>query len=126
MKTVTRTYVRQFVIAMVAYTILLIASIWLIGRMEATIWRIPIALLPVIPASFALQAFIRYLNGIDEFMQKIQLNAIAVAAGATGMLTFAYGLMENVGLPPLSWTWIFPLLIMIWGIALFVFERRYR
>ena len=126
MNTVTRTYVRQFVIAMVGYSILVPLTIWVIGRMDETIWRIPMALMPVIPASFALQAFIRYLNGIDEFMQKVHFNAIAVAAGATGMITFSYGFLENVGFPSLSWTFIFPMMIAIWGIALFAFERRYR
>ncbi|MCO5192256.1 MAG: hypothetical protein M9930_03015 [Anaerolineae bacterium] len=126
MKAANRTYMRQMIVAMGFYVVLVIVSVWLIGRMEETIWRIPIALLPVIPAAFALRAFIRYLNSIDEFMQKMQLNAIAIAAGATGMITFAYGFLENAGLPRLSWTFIFPLMIAIWGIALTVIERRYR
>lgn len=126
MKAANRTYMRQMIVAMVFYVVLVIVSVWLIGRMEETIWRIPIALLPVIPAAFALRAFIRYLNSIDEFMQKMQLNAIAIAAGATGMITFAYGFLENAGLPRLSWTFIFPLMIAIWGIALTAIERRYR
>ncbi|MCO5189533.1 MAG: hypothetical protein M9928_03850 [Anaerolineae bacterium] len=126
MKAANRTYMRQMIVAMGFYVVLVIVSVWLIGRMEETIWRIPIALLPVIPAAFALRAFIRYLNSIDEFMQKMQLNAIAIAAGATGMITFAYGFLENAGLPRLSWTFIFPLMIAIWGIALTIIERRYR
>ncbi|MCO5183773.1 MAG: hypothetical protein M9965_07525 [Anaerolineae bacterium] len=126
MKAANRTYMRQMIVAMGFYVVLVIVSVWLIGRMEETIWRIPIALLPVIPAAFALRAFIRYLNSIDEFMQKMQLNAIAIAAGATGMITFAYGFLENAGLPRLSWTFIFPLMIAIWGIALTAIERRYR
>lgn len=126
MKAANRTYMRQMIVAMVFYVVLVIVSVWLIGRMEETIWRIPIALLPVIPAAFASRAFIHYLNSIDEFMQKMQLNAIAIAAGATGMITFAYGFLENAGLPRLSWTFIFPLMIAIWGIALTAIERRYR
>lgn len=126
MKAANRTYMRQMIVAMGFYVVLVIVSVWLIGRMEETIWRIPIALLPVIPAAFALRAFIRYLNSIDEFMQKMQLNAIAITAGATGMITFAYGFLENAGLPRLSWTFIFPLMIAIWGIALTAIERRYR
>jgi hypothetical protein len=59
-------------------------------------------------------------------MQKVQLNAIAIAAGATGIITFSYGFLENVGFPSVSWMFVFPMMIVIWGIALFVLERKYR
>ena len=126
MKTVERTYMRQFLTAMALYVVFVIVSVGLIGRMDQTLWRIPVALLPIIPAGFALRAFIRYLNNVDELVQKMQLNAIAIAAGATGMITFSYGFLENAGFPQLSWTFIFPMMIAIWGIALIVVERRYQ
>jgi hypothetical protein len=38
---------------------------------------------------------------MDEVIRKIQLEALAIGLGAAGMLTFAYGFLENAGVPQL-------------------------
>lgn len=126
MNKATKEYLMGFGSSMFIYVIAVLASITLLQRFPETPFKILIAVAPVIPILFALRAFLRYLNSIDELQQRIQMNAIAFAAGATGIATFTYGFMENAGFPQLSWIWIFPLMIALWGLALPVVSRRYQ
>ena len=89
-------------------------------------WRIPLALIPVIPILFAMRAFMRFFSNMDELQRRIQLEAFAFSFGATGIVTFSYGLLTDVGFPAISWTWIFPLMIALWGIGQGIAVRRYR
>lgn len=122
-----RKYLVEFGSAMVAYTLVLFASIYLLGQgADESIWRIPLAAAPMIPMALALWAFLRQLNRMDEMQRRIQLNAIALAAGAVGMLTFAWGFLELVGFPSLPTIWVFPLMIFLWGAAGLITSRRYQ
>lgn len=126
MNQAAKTYAREFVIAMVLYIVLLISVVLLLRNIEGTVWRALLAVLPVIPVGFGMSAFIRFLNRMDELQQRIQLAGIAFAAGAVGMLSFTYGFLELAGFPRISWLWIFPALIMLWGLGVAVASRRYQ
>ena len=118
---------REFALAMSVYVIAIFLSVTLINQTPSgSILRILWAVVPIIPILFALAAFLRYLSGIDELQQRIQLYAIGFAAGAISLLTFAYGLLENVGLPALPLIYVFPATIALWGLALVYFTRRYK
>ena len=127
MEQVTKRYLREFSLAMSAYVIAIIVSVTLVDQTPAgSPVRVLWAILPIIPISFALVAFLRYLKGIDELQQRIQLQAIGFAAAATSMLTFAYGLLENAGLPALPVIYVFPAMVALWGLSLSYLTRMYR
>jgi hypothetical protein len=125
MNQASKNYARDFTVTMIAYAVIIIVSRLILDNLGDTFWRFPIALLPVIPVIFLMLAFMRYLAGIDELQQRIQLQAIGFAAGTTGLLTFAYGFLELVGFPQFSTFFIFPMMIMLWGLGLAYFTRRY-
>lgn len=126
MDSVSKRYMREFFLGMTVYVIAIILSVTLVEQTPRdSILRFLIAIIPIVPIVFVLAAFLRYLSGIDELQQRIQLQAIGFAAGATSMLTFAYGLLENVGLPHLSLIYVFPLTVALWGLSLSYFTRRY-
>jgi len=85
-----------------------------------------VALVPLIPAGFALVAYLRFLGRMDELGKRIQLEALAFGFGAAGVLTFAYGFLENAGFPQLSYIWVFPVMIALWGIGGAIAQYRYR
>ncbi len=125
MEKVMRQYVVQFSVAMAAYMVVLVVSILIIEANPGSLWRVPLALAPVVPVLFALWAFVRFLRGTDELQRQIHFEAIAFAAGATGILTFTYGFLENVGFPHLNPIWVLPLLIGLWGMGVAITGRRY-
>lgn len=120
-----RRYARRFAIAIVSYALLLVLSIWLLRSAEPGIWRIPLAVLPCVPLVYGVLAYVRYLGEIDELQQLIQLQAICFAAGLTGLLTFTYGLLENAGFPQISYVWVFPAMVALWGSASMFLQWRY-
>lgn len=122
----TRTYLKEFGGAMLAYAILLPLSFGLIQAHPTAPWRIPVVLVPVVPIGLALWALLRFVARMDELQRRIQFEALVVAAGGTVVLTFAYGTLQNVGLPPLNLMFITPLLVVLWSLGLALASWRYR
>jgi hypothetical protein len=120
-----RAYAIEFAIAMAAYVVVVIVTVWLTPSIDPAL-RAPFVLLPLIPSAFALRAYLRFLGRMDELGRRIQLEALAFGFGAAGMLTFAYGFLENAGLPRLSYVFVFPLMIALWGIGGAIATRRYQ
>jgi hypothetical protein len=81
---------------------------------------------PVIPVAFVLRSVMHLLQHTDELQQRIQLLAIGFSAAATGLLTFAYGLLENLGYPLLHSVLILPLMAVLWVIGMLYFKWRYK
>ena len=126
MKTAGKQYQREFFSAMAAYVVVLIVSISLINISPSNAWwRIPLALLPVIPAIFGIIAYMRFVSRIDELQRRIQFEGLAFGFGVAGILTFSYGFLENVGFPHINLLWVFPLMIALWGIGTGIAARRY-
>lgn len=126
-KSASRLYMKEFGTAMAAYVIVLIVSITLINMSpNSAWWRIPLALAPIIPAIFAMIAYMRFMGRIDELQRRIQFEALAFGFGSAGILTFSYGFLENVGFPRISWLFVFPLMIALWGIGGALASWRYR
>ena len=63
---------------------------------------------------------------MDELQRRIQFEGLALAFGATSLLTFSYGFLENVGFPQVSWVFIAPLMIALWGLGCAWAGRSYR
>lgn len=121
-------YTREFVVAIFAYVVILVASNSLLPHYPPfhSPWAIPIALAPIIPVIFILHAIVGLLLNGDELQQRIQLLAIGFAAGVTGLLTFSYGFLEMIGMPHLSSIWVLPMMILLWGIGMAYFSRKYQ
>ena len=120
-----RAYTRELGLAMAAYVIVVLVSIKLVGGLDQPVKTL-VALTPLAPAALALFAYLRFLPRMDELGRRIQLEALAFGFGAAGMLTFAYGFLENAGFPQLSYIWVFPLMIALWGMGGAIASFRYR
>lgn len=124
-KTNTSLYMRRFVMAMWGYIVFLFTSVYILNKVETQSLQILIALLPMMPVSYGLWAYMQWIRNLDEFQQKIQMEAIAFSLGMTGIVTFTLGFLENAGIPQLGLIWIFPMSIFFWGIGLAIATRRY-
>ncbi len=120
------TYLREFGAAILAYTVILPLSIHLVAAYPHAPWGVPVALAPVVPVVFALWAVIRQVRRMDELQRQIQLEALVFAFSGAGLLTFGYGFLENVGFPQLSYIYVLPVMVALWGIGKGVAHYRYR
>ena len=124
---VQKRYFKEFGISMGFYVVLLIASISVISNVELPkAVQVVIALIPVIPTIFVVIAVMRALRDSDELQQRIQLQAVTFSAIVTGLITFSYGFLENIGFPHFPSLFIFPLMIALWGIGAGIFVRKYK
>ncbi len=118
-------YLREFLTAMAAYSVMVPLSIWMLRGHEHTPLGYGIAFLPIIPSAFAMWAFLRFFRGLDELQRRIQLEAVAFSFLATCLITLTWAFQQNAGLPRFDVVWVAPLLILLWSLGLAVAKRRY-
>ena len=116
----------EFGLAMVAYLMVLVGSVTVLQANPGAPWRYVVAVLPVVPAALTLTIFVRALSRLDELQKRIQMQAFGFSLGATALLTFGYGFMEGAGMPHLSWTFVLPLMAILWGVGTAFFALRHR
>ena len=114
-------------VGLIAYFLLLgVGAGLLIDIPIRSAMGILIAISPVIPVAFVLRSVMQLLQHTDELQQRIQLMAIGFSAVVTGLLTFAYGLLENLGYPPLPSAFILPLMVVLWVIGTLYFRWKFK
>jgi hypothetical protein len=113
-------------LALLAYMMLLIGSVTVLRGNPGASWRYEVAVVPVLPAALVVFLFVRRLAQTDELQKRIQTEAFGFALGGTALLTFTYGFLEGVGMPHLNWTFVLPLIAILWGVGTAIFTFRYR
>ena len=92
--------------------------------------RAAVALLPVLPLLLLLRVALRYLRETDELQRRIEIEAIGIASLLVSMLYFGGGLLVQAKVLSLNtgavMIWVFPLIMLFYGIAKFFAVRRYR
>lgn len=120
-------YLREFGAAMLAYVIVLVASLLMLNGSDLMpAAQVAISLAPVVPCVLVCWAVVRQLRRLDELQLRIQFEALGFAFAASALLTFSYGFLENVGLPKLSLFVVWPLMAVMWMLGLLIASRRYR
>jgi hypothetical protein len=121
-----RRYNRRFILVMAVYVLLVPISSGLVDVMGGSIWRYPVALLPVVPLLVAFWVFIIYLRQMDELLRRIQLEAFGISLGVTLVFTITWGFLEAADLVPHFPTILVgPLIILAWGFGSVISQRRY-
>ena len=101
----------------------------LLARVPAGGLRMVAACAPALLVLWACWAFARYLRLLDELQQRVELTAVALAAGLTGMLAAAAGALHGAGLvqvPGEAGLWVFPMLAVAYSLARAALTRRYQ
>jgi len=131
MRTVHKRYLREFIPAMLAYVVLILLFGALVPKTESMLWRVVLALLPLLPIVLLIRAMVRVIRGQDELERRIDLEAIAIAAMATGFGFFSFGLLLGAGVggkvdPAAIAIWVMPCLFGSFGVAKWLVSWRYR
>ena len=126
-----RRYVRALLPIMLLYSLSLFASIWLVKHGIASVpLRALVAVVPALSVGALMWAGLRYLREIDELQRRIETEAIAASALFVSLVYFAAGLLEKAKVIAVdagaAMIWVFPLLMLAYGIAKFLAVRRYR
>jgi hypothetical protein len=123
-------YIRAMWPILIFYSLALFGSIWVIKHGIASLpLRAVIAVLPALAIVLLMRAALRYLREIDELQRRIETEAIGAASLLVSVLYFAGGLLQKAKVIEIgsatAMIWVFPMLMLFYGIAKFVFTRRY-
>jgi hypothetical protein len=116
----------EFGLGILAYLMVLVGSITVVQANPTAGWRYYVVVLPVIPAALVVWMFLRALARLDEMQKRIHLQAFGFSLGGTALVTFGYGFLEGAGLPHLNWTYVLPLMAVLWGVGAAIFSYRYK
>lgn len=122
-----RRYMHEFLWPMLAYVVVLMASVFLLKQVQSTPLRWLLALAPVVPVAFAVRAMVRVILASDELERRQQLEAISIASLSVGLLSFAAAFAHGAGLLSLHspLMWVLPALFVFYGLAMWWVRRRY-
>jgi nitric oxide reductase large subunit len=126
-----RRYLRWLVVSMSMYASLLVTSLFALRAVpaEALVLRAAFGLLPVLPLLILIWAFARYIREADEMQRQIELQAVALAAMATGIGFMVAGFLANAGVFALKGELVailvLPALFGSYGVAKAVVMRSY-
>ena len=89
------------------------------------------ALLPVVPMIWFFLGLGPWLRSLDELQRQIQLEALLVQFGVTGVFIISYGSLSKYGVLPDSvvseaWTWFWLVLFLSWAIGQLLVRRKYQ
>ncbi len=117
-KAVIRRFLVHFGGAMLAYTVTISALAGTFEVLEVTGWRAAaLSLTPMVPALYALHAFVVRFRAGDEFLRRVESEALLWGTGIVGFLSFGYGFLEgSIDAPQISMIWVLPALIAAYGV----------
>ena len=118
----------QFTVGMVFYVLVVTATSLMVGRLELPqILKVVLALLPMIPAIWAMFGWIRAVRGFDELQQRILGEGLYWSLGLTALLTFSYGFLEAyANFPHVSMFLVWPVICLSFVFGQTLARRRYR
>ncbi len=116
-KAAHKRYLVHFGGAMVVYSLVVFASVWAINGLDLAGWQAgALSLMPMLPALYALHAFVVRFRAVDEFLRRVESEALLWAAGIVGFTSFGYGFLElSIDAPQISVIWVLPALIATYG-----------
>ncbi|MBV6846581.1 hypothetical protein KWH29_14705 [Xanthomonas campestris pv. paulliniae] len=124
-----RRYYREFGIPMLLYVLVMLFWRYLLGHVGPHWARVLIALLPAVLVVLVIRAVARYVRDSDEMQRRIELEAIAIAAGLVSGAYMTAGFLQAAALIDVpasaAMLWVFPLLCVIYGITKSIHARRF-
>ncbi|MBB3835159.1 hypothetical protein LL967_15355 [Xanthomonas campestris pv. zinniae] len=124
-----RRYRREFGVPMALYVVVMLFWRYLLAQVNPDWARVLIALLPPVLVMLVIRAVARYVRDSDEMQRRIELEAIAMAAGLVSGAYMTAGFLQAARLIDVpasaAMLWVFPLLCAVYGITKGIHARRF-
>jgi hypothetical protein len=89
--------------------------------------RITVALIPAVFYAALFATLIRAMRALDQFQQRIALEAMTFTALATGLFALVYGQLEKADVVPhMNVGLIVALMMVMYAVGFAVAQKRYR
>jgi len=127
-KQALRRYFKLFVPSMAAYLVFVFLAVWLIrGKVVTGPMMFVVAALPAVAALGFLYGWFRFIRETDELQRRVQTEAIMAGVAAILTLTLTWGILEMFidTLPKLPIFWVFPIFMIVQGLAVSRLSKKY-
>jgi hypothetical protein len=125
-KSAGRIYVIECAATMALYIGATWARPWLIAHAPNHALVIAAIALPALPVWLLFVAVWRYYLHIDEYQKHQFLQSLAISFGLGCCALVTYNLLIDAGLPPLGFSWAWPILGVGWLVASIIIKLAYR
>lgn len=127
-RTIRRRGMRQFATGMALYAVVIVLTVVFAEPRGVDLWLgVILAIVPVACAVWGMAGWLRAVRTFDELKQKMFSEAGLVSFGITAVVTFTYGLLEDLaGLPKLSMLFVFPFMGLCYALSIGPITRRYQ
>lgn len=127
MNEVCKTYRKHALLGFALYAAVAFVAMWLVGKYPLGVWRIPVALAPILPALFIARSIVRMFSSCDELQIRIHFQSLAFAFVGTALLTLTCGFLQEIaGVPIANWAWVWPLMGTLFLVGKLIAKRKYR
>ncbi len=89
-------------------------------------WRIPVALLPLLPGIAIALGLMRALSRLDEMERRILLEGIGFSFTITILFLLTMGMLGLAGFPQLNGIYIIAIMLLLWLFGKFWGNWRYK
>lgn len=113
-KSIQRRYLIELFGAIGVHSVLLALAVVYGKDLPAGAARTLVLSSPIIGIALAVWAIVRQMGRVDEFVRKINLENIAIAAAVTAALALSYGYLELAGFPRVSMFAVWPVMGASW------------
>jgi hypothetical protein len=125
-KSAGRIYVIECAATMALYIGATWARPWLIAHAPNHALVIAAIALPALPVWLLFVAVWRYYLHIDEYQKHQFLQSLAISFGLGCCALVTYNLLIDAGLPPLGFSWAWPILGVGWLVASIIIKLAHR
>jgi len=121
-----KTNYKEMLPGFLAYIVVVIGSVYLLGHAHLGHWKIPVAVTPVLPVLMILRAMMNSFRRMDELQARIYMESLAFAFASTALLTLTYGFLQNAGFPNVNWVWVWVVMGSTLMVGSQIAKRKYR
>lgn len=126
MNEASKAYRNQAFIGFFFYGAFTAIAMWAVLKYPLGIWRLPVAITPMLPALFIARSIVRLFSSCDELQIKIQMQSLAFAFVGTVLLTLTYGFLQMAGVPTANWVWVWPLMGTLFIVGKLIAKSKYQ
>lgn len=121
-------YQWQTMLAMIVYIVVLLL-VWPLARtVDSLLLKLLFALTPTVPMFYMFVLMARRIRDSDELEQRMHLIALGVSSVVVGALSLVGGFLAAANVLKLDGSvliWVFPLMLVSYGLAHVIVVRRY-
>jgi hypothetical protein len=119
-----RRYFVEFNGAILLYVATVIGREHLVPFVDDPTLKTLVLLSPIPFVCLAALAVVRFYRRIDEYHRLLLLESLAISAGVTAVVTTSWMFLQDVGFPPLSIFYAWPVMAATWGIVAITFAWK--